>query len=288
MLTTIHAHAGQPAAPHDLWGAWNLDPLILIGLGATLWLFRRGAGSGGGRADGRRRVCFTAALVALVIALISPLDAAAGALGSAHMVQHVLLLLVAAPLFVVADAPATMLIGLPRSIRKTTGGWRRRVGLTPARIQPVLAPGVVWLLHTGTLWFWHGSVPYDAALDSEPIHLLEHGTFIVTAILFWGVVAGARRNRRPSYGYGVLLVFTMAMQGVLLAALLTFAETPWYSGYATTTASWGLSPLADQQLAGVIMWVPSGLIYTLAGLALLVAWINETDGTGEQASERVG
>ena len=80
----------------------------------------------------------------------------------------------------------------------------------------------------------------------------------------------------------------MAMQGVLLAALLTFAETPWYSGYATTTATWGLSPLADQQLAGVIMWVPSGLIYTLAGLALLVAWINETDGTGEQVTEGVG
>jgi cytochrome c oxidase assembly factor CtaG len=135
----------------------------------------------------------------------------------------------------------------------------------------------VWLLHVGTLWFWHAAVPYDAALDSELLHILEHATFLVTAWLFWRVVIGARGAGRVPNGAGVLLVFGMAMQSVFLSLLLTFARNPWYSGYAATTTPWGLEPLADQQLAGVIMWIPAGLVYLAAGLTLMAAWIQATE-----------
>jgi putative membrane protein len=129
----------------------------------------------------------------------------------------------------------------------------------------------------GVLWFWHAAAPYDAALGSKPLHLLEHASFLVTAVLFWHVVIGVRGSARVSNGLGVLLVFAMAMQSVFLSVLLTFARTPWYSGYAATTASWGLDPLTDQQLAGVIMWIPAGGIYLVVALALLVAWVRATE-----------
>jgi cytochrome c oxidase assembly factor CtaG len=135
----------------------------------------------------------------------------------------------------------------------------------------------VWLLSVGVLWFWHAAVPYGAALASEPLHLTEHASFLVTAVLFWQVVVGVRGVARVSGGLGVLLVFTMAMQSVFLSVLLTFARTPWYSDYATTTAPFGLDPLTDQQLAGVLMWIPAGGIYLAVALALLVSWIRASE-----------
>jgi putative membrane protein len=90
-------------------------------------------------------------------------------------------------------------------------------------------------------------------------------------------VIGTRNLERVPNGLGVLLVFAMAMQSVLLSVLLTFARAPWYSGYAATTTPWRLSPLTDQQLAGVIMWIPAGAVYVGAALALIVTWLRTTE-----------
>ena len=135
----------------------------------------------------------------------------------------------------------------------------------------------MWLAHVAALWLWHSSTLYDAALRHELLHRLEHASFLVTALLFWGVVLGAHRSRTVPRGYGVLLVFAMTMQGVFLSALLTFASTPWYRAYLVTAPAWGFSALADQQLAGVIMWVPAGAIYVGTALALLGSWIAESE-----------
>src|SRR5690606_16368504 len=106
----------------------------------------------------------------------------------------------------------------------------------------------VWALHVAVLWAWHASATYDAALRSEPLHVLEHALFLVTAILFWRLIVGVRGLGRVPNGLGILLVFGMAMQSVFLSLLLTFASEPWYAGYATTTSAWGLDQLADQHL----------------------------------------
>jgi cytochrome c oxidase assembly factor CtaG len=277
VLSPILAHAGQPLAPHDLWRAWNLDAPLLLGLALAVWAFRRGRMNGPRRdSDALRARCFTGALAVVFVALVSPLDALSGSLASAHMVQHVLLLLVAAPLLALS-APATMLLrGTPPAVRLATARWRRRLGLTRRNVRAFRHPAWVWALHVLTIWFWHAAVPYDAALDNHLVHLAEHASFLVTGLLFWRVVLGARGA--VSNGLGILLVFTMALQSVFLSALLTFASGPWYSGYESTTRVWHLEPLADQQLAGVIMWIPAGLVYLGAALALLVGWI--------QASER--
>ena len=268
-MLRLLAHAGQPLAPHDLWRAWNLDVPLLVGVILALSVYRRGRLRGPRRqADAWRARCFTGALGVVVVALVSPLDALSGALASAHMVQHVLLLLVAAPLLALSSPGVTLLRGTPPAVRHTTGRWRRR-------LRPLRSPAAAWALHVGTIWFWHAAVPYDAALDNDLVHVAQHASYLVTGLLFWQVVLGGRRA--VSKGLGILLVFTMAMQSVFLSALLTFASAPWYAGYASTTRAWHLEPLADQQLAGVIMWIPAGLVYLGAALALLVLWIRATE-----------
>jgi putative membrane protein len=278
MLNPILAHPGQPPAPHDLWSTWNLHPVLVGGLLLTAWAYWRGQTSGPRRPiDSWRARCFTAALVALGLALLSPLDALSGALASAHMVQHLLLLLVAAPLLALSAPSSAILRGSPLALRRASGRWRRRLGLTHGHLGVLRHPAAMWLLSVGVIWFWHAAAPYDATLGNQLLHVLEHASFVVSAVLFWQVVVGVRGAARVSGGLGVLLVFAMAMQSVFLSVLLTFARTPWYSGYAETTAPWGLDPLTDQQLAGVIMWIPAGGIYLVVALALLVAWIRATE-----------
>jgi putative membrane protein len=232
---------------------------------------------GRGRPDGRRRTLFIAAVAALGVALVSPLDAMAEALASAHMIQHVLLVLVAAPLLAGARPGAALLRGSPPTLRRVAGRWRRR--LTPARrrLRWLGDPVALALVHTATLWFWHAAGPYDAALGSRPLHVLEHLTLLVTAVLFWRVILGGRAAGAVAKGYAVLLLFAMSMQTVFLSLLLTFARAPWYDAYASTTQAWGLDPLADQQLAGVIMWVPAGFIYLGVALGLFLQWLHDAE-----------
>lgn len=281
MLTSVLAHAGQPPAPHDLWGAWNLDPLLLLGLVLAVWAYRRGRG------DPRRGTYFVAGVTAIGVALISPLDAMAGGLASAHMVQHILLVLVAAPLLALSAPAGALMRGSPRIVRQAGGRWRRRLKLDRRHLRFLREPVTVSVLHLAALWFWHASGPYDAALRSHPLHVLEHASFLVTGVLFWRLVLGGRAAGRVSNGLGVLLVFGMALQSVILAMLLTFARAPWYSGYATTTRLWHLEPLADQQLAGVIMWVPASVVYVGVALALFVAWLNGSDGAPVTTARRL-
>ena len=129
MLTPILAHPGQPPAPHDLWVAWNLDLVLLLGLLLAAWAYRRGQTGGPRRQVDRWRArCFTLALVALGLALVSPLDVASSALASAHMVQHLLLVLVAAPLLAFSAPSGAILRGSPLAVRRASGRWRRRLG----------------------------------------------------------------------------------------------------------------------------------------------------------------
>jgi putative membrane protein len=267
-VLTVLAHAGQALAPHDLWRAWNVDVGLLLGLGLAGWAYLRGRRQG----DVWRARCFAGALAVIAVALVSPLDALSGVLASAHMVQHVLLLLVAAPLLALATPGTTLLRGLPPALRQATGRWHRRARL---HLRVARNPAAAWAVHVATIWFWHAAVPYDAALDNHVVHIVEHASYLVTGLWFWQIVLGARGA--VSNGLGILLVFTMAMQSVFLSALLTFASGPWYSGYAATTQAWDLTPLADQQLAGVIMWIPAGLVYLGAALALLARWISSTE-----------
>ena len=278
-MLTVLAHPGRPPGPHDLWSAWNLDPVVLVGLVVLGAVYARGRRPGSSRAGRRRGAAFVGAWMAIVAALVSPIEAMSSALASAHMVQHVLLVLVAAPLLAVAAPLPTLLRGLPPTVARTSLPLRRGA---PGAVGRALGhPAAAWLLHVATLWAWHAAAAYDAALSHPLVHVVEHTTFLVTGVLVWRTRVGPHRLRTHD-GARVLAVFGLAMQSVLLSALLTFAGESWYGGYATTTAAWGLTPLADQQLAGVIMWIPAGAIHVGTGLALLVAWIRSTEGVTER------
>jgi cytochrome c oxidase assembly factor CtaG len=260
----VLGHAGRPVAPHDLWGAWNASPVVVLGLLGAAWLYWRGGRRG---VAAWRSRSFAVALVAVGVALVSPLDALSGALASAHMVQHLLLVLVAAPLLALSAPSGALLRGSPLAVRRAVGTWRRRLQPVGAWAASALRnPVVVWLLHAGTLWFWHAAVPYGWAR-----HVPRDGRAVLACR-----VGRARRRRVPA-GLGVLLVFTMGLQSIVLSLLLTFARSPWYAGYASSTAPWGLDALADQQLAGAIMWVPGGMVYTAAALALLISWLRSAE-----------
>ncbi len=277
MLTSsVLAHGGWPLWPHDVLRGWNVDPVVIAGLVALGWAYRRGTArlSTDRRA---RTVCFWAGLVAVGVALLTPLDELASELASAHMVQHVVLILIAAPLLAVSAPAGTIVRGLPRRARGWTGSWVRRLRrLRSARAVAVVLS--IWILHAGALWFWHASAPYEAALRNDVVHAVEHLSFLGTGLLFWSAVVPSRHGvDRFSSGHGALLVFAMALQSVLLSALLTFARSPWYDSYLTTTGERGLDPLEDQQLAGAIMWVPAGLVYVGVGIALVAGWVRDIE-----------
>lgn len=282
MLTL--AHPGQPPAPHDAWLAWDLDPWILIGVVAAWVLYRRGSRPSE-EMSRQRSVFFGGGLLAVLIAVASPLDAIGTALASAHMIQHLLLMLVAAPLLVLGRPGETMLRGAPYSVRKGFGRTRRFLGLTPSRVRTLAHPLVIWLAYAAVLWLWHLPGPYGAALESDLIHSVEHVSFLAVAVLFWSLtLVGLEASR----GLAVLGVFTAALQSTILAALLTFATTPWYSAYLGTTTAWGISALDDQQIAGVIMWVPGGLLYLAAALTLFAFWVRDSEPEAQLLHRRSG
>jgi cytochrome c oxidase assembly factor CtaG len=140
-----------------------------------------------------------------------------------------------------------------------------------------MSPPVVWLLCAAFLCFWHIPAPYGWALDSELVHAVEHVCFFVPSLMFWSLVLEPQGRRRLPYSTAMLLVLTFAVQNGLMGAILTFSARPFYSSYFTTTAAWGLTPLEDQQLGGLGMWIPASLIHLTTLSVLFVAWMRESE-----------
>lgn len=192
MLTTILAHQEEARATGESWGAWNLDPVILGGLVLAGWAHRRGRLAGECRTIASwRSWCFLAGVLALALALVSPLDAMAHELASAHMVQHVLVLLVAAPLLAIAGPLDTVLRGSPRPVRRAMAMTRRRLHLRAAHLRALRQPLGLWGIHVLAVWVWHSSALYGATLENELVHAVEHGIFLITGVLFWGEIGRA-------------------------------------------------------------------------------------------------
>src|SRR5688572_9020350 len=287
---TASAHDGQPPAPHDLWNAWNWDPAIILSLILSAWIYAASRQELRRRASfrhsvlGWRAVSFVTGLITLFLALISPLDALSAALFSAHMLQHMLLIVIIPPMLLLGVSPGALLLALASPVRTKLGRWWHRTRWLRSVWRALAQPLVAWALNILTLWAWHVPRLYQIALGDEALHILEHLCFLGTSLLFWWTIT--RPGMRLSRGDpSILALFTMALQGGLLGALIIFSPTPWYAVYALTTQPWGLSPLEDQQFAGAIMWIPVGMIYTMAALILFVnrlAWIERTANQREE------
>jgi putative membrane protein len=224
-------------------------------------------------------------IAALLVALVSPLDAAGGALFTAHMLQHLLLMAVAAPLLVLGAPQVGLAWGLPRRGRAAAARWWHALGLR-ALFRGLAHPLAAFALHAGALWAWHLPGAYDAALAHEGVHALEHASFLGTAALFWWVALHPAGRLRRSPGAAVLYAFAMAMASGALGALLAFSEAPWYAAHLQSAAAWGLTPAADQQLAGLVMWIPGGVPYLAAAVWLLLQWLRASERRVRAAEAR--
>jgi putative membrane protein len=281
LATTAYAHSGEaPLQPQDLWTAWSWDPLIVIALLLSAGLYVRGLLVM--RREGALHsvtpwqiASFTSGCFALVVALLSPLHRLGSALFSAHMTQHELLMLVAAPLLVLGRPLIVFVWAFSRVTRSRIGAFTKSAPFSTLW-RAAMAPVLVWLLHGFTLWIWHLPVLYQATLRSDLVHALQHVSFLGTALLFWWTLVHGRYGHM-SYGAAVVYVFTTAVHNSILGALLTFARTVWYPIYDGRTAPFGLTALEDQQLGGLIMWIPSGIVFVVIGLALFAAWIGESE-----------
>ena len=261
-MIAAHGPGGTP-------GAWDLDPVVLTAAIAAIVLYVAGArrlvARGSPRAPSRpRQSAFFAGVVAALAAVVSPLHGWSETLFSAHMGQHLVLMVVAAPLAVIGHPAAPFLAALPADLARAWG----RIRSAPRRHAPLLLhPLAIWLVSAVVLWAWHLPTLYDAALDNEAVHALEHATFILTAGLVWAAAFGERPIGPAA---SVVLLLATALQSAALGAILTFAGSVLYDAHALAAPAVGIDPLTDQQLAGVIMWIPAGIVY-LAAMAVMLA-----------------
>lgn len=271
----MYAAAGPSAALQ--WGAewWVLALLALslllylAGL-RTLWPRTRQSRA----ALLRQSAWFGAGWLALFLALASPIDSAGSWSFAAHMVQHELLMIVAAPLLVLGQPLGVWLWAFPAGGRRRIGTATRN-GAVRAAWGSLTRPLNAWLLHFAALWMWHVPATFQAGLASNGVHALQHACFLFSALLFWWAVLG-RQGVRHARGAAIIYLFTTMMHTGALGALFTMSETVWYPIYGSRAQVFGLSALEDQQLGGLIMWIPGGLAYVVAGLVLCARWLQRT------------
>jgi len=273
LIPLLVALAAAPASAHNEaevagWFADGLvdvliaSPALLYALGLITMARERRAGAW--QPLSRPRIAaFVLAIGSLVVALASPFDALADRSFAWHMGQHLLLMSVAGPLLAASNAHLVLLRAFPVRVRRGIG---RAIAAIPGVRQSGHAAAAAWLAFftfSLGLWLWHAPGMYDLALRDDTIHTLEHLTFLVTSIAFWRVI-GTSGGRRLSIGTSVLMVSLIGLEGALLAALITLAPRPLYAAYAGDPGA-----LADQVLAGVLMWVPASLLYVASSVLAL-------------------
>ena len=271
------AGAPAPVLPEVLL-RWTLDPLALVTIIATgaayLWAVGRvNRAHPANRQPAYRSWLFVAGLVAIGIALLSPIEAYEGSLFSLHMVQHLLLEFVGAPLLL-AGAPITLALRVARpSVR------RRLLAVLQSRVVHLISfPVVAWLLFAAVNWGWHFSVLYDQALENQALHYFQHATFLGAALLFWWPVVGADPSPwRLPHPVRLLYLFLAVPQNSFLGVALMSAPTVLYPHYVTNQRAWGQSPLEDQALGGAIMWVVGDLAFVAAMMVVVLLWMRHED-----------
>ncbi len=264
---------------------WDLEPSILGGCAALLAAYALLARP----AATARGILYACGVFVLLLALLSPIDTLGdGYLFSAHMLQHLLLVLIVPPL---------LLLGIPAAAYRTLLAWAPARRAEHALGHPLLAG----FLGPGTLWVWHAPPLYDAALANQGVHILQHLTFLVTSTIFWWpVLAPADASRRLHPLGSIVYLMAALVDNSVLGIIITFAPVGLYPAYLhpfdrlgvlpLVRGGWGLNPATDQQLGGVLMWVIGGPVYLLAGLGILVRWFAapETDDETEQLAYAPG
>jgi putative membrane protein len=265
-----------------------LKTLVSLGLATVGAAYVRGWRrlSAAGYAPARWRLAvYVAGLATIAAALLSPLDDLAAQRFSAHMGQHLLLTMVAAPLLVLANPLSLVLWGFPAGIRRALGRTLRRGARVRALLSTLTLLPVAGVLHVATVWVWHVPFVYDAAVEHELVHAVEHAMFLSTAILFWWPVIqpAPRLHRRPHPGFQILYLILATAQNTALGMLLSVPERAFYPHYVRLAPTLGISAVDDQMLGGGLMW-SGGHMYLLPILLILWGLAREAAREGGEAS----
>ena len=272
------AHGISDVDPGSLWSAdpWLLTPLYIIGIAFYIGTQRLWHHAGGGRGVSFRQVgAFWAGWLIVALALTSPLHWLGERLFTVHMIEHELLMVVGAPLMALARINGPLLWSLPSALRPAAG---RCLNL-PIVARPwalVSHPLSATALHGLALWIWHAPPLYALALQNTAVHRFQHVSFFATALLIWWVLLHGRgmgRSVRLRDGIAIGCLFVTVLHSGVLGALLTLSTHIWIPGQGALAGEFGLSPLEDQQLAGILMWVPMGILYTGAALFFAYRWL---------------
>jgi len=255
---------------------WVWTPSVVVGFAIWTLLYHRSCRTG--RATLGQQIAFHFGTLVGLLALVSPLDVLGDDfLFSAHMVQHLLLIFVTAPLWLIG-APGQL---VERVIPEKIAGWARRLA----------DPRLAFFIFVGVLYFWHFPPIYNLAQESENVHILEHLTFIGAAMVAWWPVAGAETARftKPAPALRMLYLFLLAIPCTFLAAVLTFAHEPLYAFYANAPHIFGLDALQDQRLGGLLMWLPTHLFLLLAlGITFFSWFVSAEREAGWRTAENDG
>jgi putative membrane protein len=287
---TVLAHGAEappPTFPAVLLD-WRFDPLLVVALGATaaayFWAVRIVNLAHPRNPHPRIRTwCFMSGLGAIGLALASPIEAYEGVLFSVHMVQHLLLMLVAAPLLL-GGGPITL------TLRVSTPSVRRRLlwVLHSPVVKAISFPVVTWVLFAAVNWGWHFSTLYDEALENTALHYVQHATFLAAALLFWWPITGVDPSPwRMPYPVRLFYLFLALPQNSFLGVALLSAGTVLYPHYVTNGRSWGPGPLEDQQLGGILMWVAGDICFLVAMVVVIWAWMRAEERKTARLDERL-
>jgi cytochrome c oxidase assembly factor CtaG len=280
-LGVLLALAGSPAvahAGHEQAIGWTLDPVLLVPLALALLIYLVGWRRLSARAATPvRPALFLSGWTVLTLALVSPLHEAGERSFTMHMIEHELIMLVATFLLAASSAGGVMAWGLPRPLRSALGGsWKSPLQALWRRLtEPVTATFVQAVV----MWAWHAPALFDRALESDGWHIAQHASFFISSLLFWWAMLHPR-SRSSGYGVSATCLFVTSLIGGALGALMSFSSSPWYADYAAMGMTGiGLDPVDDQRLAGLIMWIPGGLVHGAAALAMAYKWLRASEGS---------
>lgn len=278
----LRAHTdGAPLEPHDFWTTWSLQPSVILPLAIAAALYARGVHLAWRKAGPGRGIrawqagSFLAGVLALIGALVWPLDALGESLFAAHMAQHIVLMGLAAPLLVLGHPVPTTMRALPRSWQRSlaslaaSNSWRRGWSWLTATSLATVLQLVVFL-------FWHAPPAIAVSLENDVVHSVMHGSIFASALLFWTAIT---RKRGTGLGAGVLALVITFKFSLIIGALLAFGPTVFYASYGTRPAAWGYSLLEDQQLAGLLMMTAGSMMYVMAAVILIGAWLSALEKT---------
>jgi putative membrane protein len=257
--------------------SWSWDPLVLVGVLALAVVYgmgwRRARASATSHPPSLGRLClFGLGLITILAALVSPLDSLGDQLMVMHMVQHMLLLDI---------APILLILGLTKVLLRPV---TRRVQTIERRAGFIAHPAFAVLLYAGLLWAWHVPALYDQAQGNGVVHVLEHACFFSAGLLYWWHVLSPIRSRYRFRGLGSIGYMTASKLLVgLLGVVLAFSPTVLYSFYAHKPHYWGLTPLEDQNLAGLVMALEQSIVMGIALVFLFVQMLSESEREAQRA-----